>query len=156
MTGWRIELLEKHDRTSFISGSDALDRYFKEQVTQDVRRKLCFCFVLVSEAGEIGGYYTLSAVSVAFDKLPPERTKKLPRYPIVPAALLGRLAIAQAHRGKRLGGALMADAMMRASRSEVRCHLMLVDAKDDTAAAFYEHLGFSRLLGEPLKLIRPL
>jgi GNAT superfamily N-acetyltransferase len=156
MTPWRIEPLADHDRRGFESGSAELDRYFAERVGQDIRRRLAHCFVLVDEAGAVTGYYTLSVVSVAMDKLAPERAKKLPRYPTIPAALLGRLAVAKAHQGKRLGGALVADALLRAGQAEVMCYAMLVEAKDETAARFFEHLGFERLGGSPLRLVRPL
>lgn len=156
MTGWRIELLADHDRKRFLSGSEPLDRYFRERVKQDAKRRIAHCFVLVGEDDEVAGFYTLSATSIAFDKLSAERAKKLPRYPTVPAVLLGRLAIAKAHQGKRLGGALVADAILRAIKSDIASHLMIVDAKDEDAAKFYEHLGFERLGGDPGRLIRAL
>lgn len=154
---WRIEPLADHDRKDFDSGSEALDRYFAERATQDIRRRLAHCFVLIDEAiGAVAGYYTLSAASVAMDLLAPERAKKLPRYPTIPAVLLGRLAVARKHQGKRLGGVLVADALQRVARAEVMCHLMLVDAINADAARFYEHLGFERLSSAPLKLVRQL
>jgi ribosomal protein S18 acetylase RimI-like enzyme len=156
MTAWRVEPLANHDRKRFSSGSEPLDRYFREQVKQDAKRRIAYCFVLVGDDDEVAGYYTLSATSIAFDKLSAERTKKLPRYPTVPAVLLGRLAIAKAHHRKRLGGALVADAIMRAIKSDIASHLMIVDAKDETAAEFYEHLGFERLSSQPGRLIRAL
>ena len=51
-------------------------------------------FVLVLPDGAIGGYYTLSATSVKLTEFPADITRKLPRYPLVPATLLGRLAVA--------------------------------------------------------------
>ena len=94
---FRIEPLnDEHDRTGFMSGSAALDRYFQTQASQDVRRRIATCFVAVSyDSGQIAGYYTLSATSVALDTLSPQLTKKLPRYPVVPAALIGRLTVAR-------------------------------------------------------------
>lgn len=65
------------------------------------------------------------------------------------------LAIIEALRNihKRLGGALVVDALMRSNRSEIVGHLMVVDAKDETAASFYEHLGFERLPDDRRRLI---
>ena len=85
-----------------------------------------------------------------------DHAKRLPRYPVIPAVLLGRLAIAKSHQGKRLGGALVADALLRAARSEVMAYAMVVDAKDEAAVRFYEHLGFTRLDDDPRRLIRAL
>lgn len=156
MSGYRIEKLAKHDRKRFECGSAPLERYFREQVTQDVKRRLAFCFVAVAEDGTLAGFYTLAATSIALDRLSADRAKHLPRYPVVPAILLGRLAVATAHQGKRLGGALVADALLRATHSEIVGHLMVVDAKDDHAAAFYEHLGFERLPDDQRRLVRRL
>ena len=156
MSTYRIELLGAHDRSAFVSGSDALDRYIREQAKQDMRRRIASCFVAIDNDGIIAGYYTIAATSLILDKLSAERAKRLPRYPSIPAVLLGRLAIAQAHQGKRLGGALVADALLRATRAEVMAYAMVVDAKDAQAVTFYEHLGFERLGDDPRKLIRSL
>jgi GNAT superfamily N-acetyltransferase len=113
MSVYRIELLVAQDRSAFVSGSDALDRYLRERAKQDMRRRVASCFVAVDNDSVIVGYYTIAAISLILDKLSPERIKRLPRYPSIPAVLLGRLAIAQAYQGKRLGGALVADALLR-------------------------------------------
>lgn len=57
---------------------------------------------------------------------------------------------------KGLGGALLADALHRAFVSDIAAYAMLVDAKDDEAAAFYKHHGFIPLLNSPLSLFLPL
>ncbi len=121
-----------------------------------MRRRVATCFVAVDIEGGIAGYYTIAASSLVLDALPPEQAKRLPRYPTVPAVLLGRLAVAQSHQGKRLGGALVADALIRATRAEVMAYAMVVDAKDAVAARFYEHLGFTRLGDDQRRLIRAL
>jgi GNAT superfamily N-acetyltransferase len=154
--GYRIERLADHDRRTFDSGSESLDHYFREAAGQDIRRRVAFCFVAVGPDGDVAGFYTLSAASVLLDQLPAERSKRLPRYPLVPAILLGRLAVARSHQGKRLGSALVADALMRARSGDVAAHLMVVDAKDETAARFYEHLEFARLPDNTRRLIRAL
>lgn len=156
MSQYRIELLAKQDRASFSSGSAELDRYVRERASQDMRRRVSSCFVAVTDDGSVAGFYTIAATSLVFDRLSPERAKRLPRYPSVPAVLLGRLAVALDHQGKRLGGALVADALLRASRAEVMAYAMVVDAKDDQAARFYAHFGFAALADERLRLIRAL
>jgi len=155
-SGYRIEPLADHDRAFFDSGSETLDRYFRERAGQDVRRRLASCFVAVDEKAEVAGFYTLAASAVSLETIAPQRAKKLPRYPQIPAVLLGRLAVAGKHQGRRLGAALVADALIRAASSEIAAHLVVVDAKDERAARFYEHLEFERLDGESLRLIRAL
>ena len=155
---FRIEALSTdHDRTQFVSGSEALDRYFETQVSQDMKRRIATCFVAVGEDfGKVAGYYTLTAPSVALSALSPEIVKKLPRYPVVPAVLLGRMAVSHSYQGQGLGGILLADALKRTSRAEFGVFAMVVDAKDEAAKRFYEHHGFMRLPDEALRLYLPI
>lgn len=147
----------EHDRRGFQCGVEALDRYFREHVGQDVRRRISACFVARELAsGRIAGYYTLAAASVALAELPAELAKRLPRYPAVPVARLGRLAVAIEFQGRRLGGALLWDAIERAARSEVSVYAIVVDAKDDQAEQFYRHHGFVPLGNQARALVLPL
>ena len=102
----------------FSCGIEALDRYFKQQAGQESRRHAASCFVGVHATdGAIGGYYTLSATSVLLEDLQDHLRRKLPRYPDVPAALLGRLAVDDVrHRGQGLGKLLLYDAMQHTVR----------------------------------------
>lgn len=146
-----------HDRAGFSSGVAALDRYFREQVTQDVRRRATSCYVAIELAGgKVAGYYTLAASGIPLSDLPGSLIKKLPRYPSVPVARLGRLAVDGAYRGRKLGSALLWDAGMRALRSEIAVYALVVDAKDESAAAFYRHHGFVALGTLSRQLVLPL
>lgn len=155
---FRIEPLSaEHDRSQFESGSAQLDRYFREQASQDVKRRVASCFVAASIRNEeVAGYYTLAAASVALTALAPEIARKLPRYPVVPAALPGRLAVARRYQGKGLGGTLLANALLRTARSELGVFAMLVDAKDEAAQRFYEHYGFTLLPETGRRLCLPI
>jgi len=159
MTGsFIVEALgPSHDRTAFTCGVDALDRCFREQAGQDVRRRATACFVAREMAtNRIAGFYTLAAGGVLLAKLPARLAKRLPRYPAVPVARLGRLAIARAWQGRKLGGALLWDAVERARRSEVAVYALVVDAKDEQAESFYLRHGFVRFGETPGALILPL
>lgn len=145
-----------HDRSGFNCGTPPLDRYFREQVTQDIRRRVAACFVALTDTQRIAGYYTLASACVPLVDLPPDTAKRLPRYPAVPAIRMGRLAVDQDFKGQGLGAALLADALARAARSEVAAFALLVDAKGDEAAAFYRHHGFISLPESPLTLFLPL
>lgn len=153
-----IEVLgPEHDRTGFSSGVEILDRYFREQVTQDVRRRATACYVAVDVATtKVAGYYTLAAAGVALADLPAQLAKRLPRYPLVPVARLGRLAVDLAYRGRQVGGSLLWDGVMRALRSEIAVYALVVDAKDDQAVSFYRHFGFASLSSSPRRLVLPL
>ena len=161
---FRLEVLGPgHDRTGFSCGIAALDAYFQHQATQDVRRRAGACYVAL-EAGtpttgstrKVAGYYTLAAGGVPLTDLPVALAKRLPRYPSVPVARVGRLAVDQAFQGRKLGAALLADAVLRSARSEVAIFALVVDAKDATAERFYRHHGFERYGEAPRQFILPL
>jgi ribosomal protein S18 acetylase RimI-like enzyme len=145
-----------HDRAAFNSDSEPLNRYLREQATQDIRRRVAACFVALAEGQRIAGYYTLASASLLLTDLPTGIGKKLPRYPTLPTVRMGRLAVDQAFKAQGLGGALLADALNRAARSEIAAFALIVDAKDETAAAFYRHHGFIALPDSPLTLFLPL
>ena len=155
---FRIEALgPAYDRTAFRCGVEVLDRYFAAQVTQDIRRRVSACFVAVEQVtGVVAGYYTIAASSIPLPDLAPETAKKLPRYPLVPAVRVGRLAVAEGHRGKGLGAGLLVDAISRALRAEIAAYAIVVDAKDEGAVAFYKHHGFIAFAGAPMTLYLPL
>lgn len=144
-----------HTREAFDSGVDALDRYLRQQATQDQRRRVSSCFVALD--GEcIAGYYTLASASVALGDLPQLVARRLPRYPTVPAVRMGRLAVDLAYRGRGLGAALLADALERVLRADIAAWALLVDAKDDAAVAFYQHHGFMAFADIPRTLFLPV
>lgn len=153
----RVEALTAHhSRSGFACGVEPLDRYFRHQAGQDARKNIAAPFVLVLPGGEIAGYYTLSATSVRLGELPDSLARKLPRYPLLPATLLGRLAIDKRQHGKGLGRFLLADALYRAVRSEIASFAVIVDAKDEDARRFYERESFLPFSDQPMKLFRPL
>jgi ribosomal protein S18 acetylase RimI-like enzyme len=114
------------------------------------------CFVALTGGQRVAGYYTLSSASLVLADLPDGASKKLPRYPTVPAVRMGRLAVDQDFHGQGLGSALLADALNRAARSEIAAYALIVDAKDESAAAFYRHHGFIALPNSPSILFLPL
>jgi len=145
-----------HDRASFNSGEPSLDRYLRIQATQDAKRGYSACFVAATREGRVAGYYTLSAYAVLVNDLPESSRKRLPAYPIVPAFLLGRLAVDQGSQGQGLGSALLADALARATRAEIPAHALVVDALNEKAAQFYVHFGFLGFASAPTRYFLPL
>jgi ribosomal protein S18 acetylase RimI-like enzyme len=155
---FRIEALASaHDRAGFTSGSGPLDRYLREQASQDVRRRTSACYVAVdaSSAG-VAGYYTLAAGSVPLADIPAAMAKKLPRYPVVPVARVGRLAVGLNFQKQQLGAALLWDAGLRSMASGIGVFALLVDAKDEAAVAFYRHHGFVAFGNQPRTLVLPI
>ncbi|HZO51104.1 MAG TPA: GNAT family N-acetyltransferase [Bryobacteraceae bacterium] len=149
-----IEPLGGHDRAALSCGIPELDRYLHSQASQDARRKVAVPFVMVGPAHEVIGYYTLSAYTVRLPELPPDKSKNLPRYPLLPATLLGRLAISNSHRGRKLGSLLLMDALDRSwkSSAEIASIGVVAEAINAEAREFYLHHQFIPLIGNPHKL----
>lgn len=143
---WRIEPLGKHDRAAFSCGNDILDRYLREMAGQDARRFVAAPFVAVDPTAPeaVLGYYTLSSFAIDPVDFPRELVRRLPGYAVVPATLLGRLAVDQSRRGQGLGEFLLMDALRRAhvQSAEIASHAVIVDAIDDAASRFYQHFEF--------------
>jgi GNAT superfamily N-acetyltransferase len=157
---FRLEPLGKlHDREAFRCGVDSLDAYLKTQASQDMRRKANAVFVLVEKEapGRIAGYFTLCAYGVSPGTIPEEAKKHLPRYPLVSATLLGRLAVSLDFQGRGIGSMLLACALRKAyeNAAVVGSCIVVVDAIDERAAAFYRAHGFIAL-PESMRLILPM
>lgn len=145
-----------HDRAGFSCGKIGLHRYFQTQATQDVRRRITKCFVGVEVAtGTVVAYYTLAAAGIAILDLPADITRKLPRYPTIPAIRIGRLAVDTRFHGRKLGGVLLSDALGRVLASPIAAYALLVDAEDAAATGFYRHYGFQPLADQPRTLFLP-
>lgn len=148
-----VPLDDQHDRTDFASGVEPLDRYFRTQAGQDARKRVASCFVLIDDDPLAPvGFYTLAATSLALGDLPQTLAKRLPRYPVVPATLMGRLAIEARHRRRGLGQLMLMDAFSRSLRSEIATFAFVVDAKDDDAASFYASQGFLPLTADGCRM----
>ena len=158
---YRVERLgPHHDRAAFACGEETLDAYLRQRARQDDDRNVAKPFVLYNTQDDrVAGYYTLSAAAVHLDDLPPEMRRTLPRYPLVPVILLGRLAIDRDYKDQHLGEALLFDALRRAfavGTREIAAMAVIVDALHDRARAFYERYDFQRLPDNELRLFLPM
>lgn len=160
LTGIAVEALGRHhDRKTFYCGSEALERYLKQQARQDADKRVAAPFVAIRPPDtRVLGYYTLSASVLTLYELPYELARRLPRYPQLPVTLLGRLAVDNTTRGQGLGEHLLLDALHRslAHADQIAALAVVVDAKDEAAAAFYRHYGFVTLQAQPSRLFLPM
>ena len=159
MTIYRIRSLDGSvDVAAFSCGSAPLDLYIRRYASQDVRRNVARAFIATPETDSrrLAGFFTLSAGSVGCTELPESPARKLPRYP-VPVALIGRLAVDSAFQQQGLGSILLADACHKVAQASAVLAVagIVVDAKDETAAAFYTHFGFVPLPGQPNRILLP-
>ncbi len=147
-----------HNRADFSCGVEALDNYLKRQAGQDVKRRVAAAFVLSPDGRIIAGYYTLSQFLVELDAIPRLIAKRLPRYPMVPATLIGRLAVSIEFRGQGLGEMLLMDALYRSLTlsEQIASAAVIVDAKNDQARRFYLKYGFVELPGVSGRLFLPM
>lgn len=149
---------KNHDRTAFDCGEDGLNTYLKRYARQNHESGGAKCFVASPREApaRILGFYTLSPASIKFSRAPAVVTRGLGRYEI-PVYRLGRLAVDSSAQGRGLGGRLLlraAERCMTVAR-EVGGVALLIDAKDDPTAQWYEGYGALRLLDAPLSLVLP-
>jgi predicted GNAT family N-acyltransferase len=149
---------QKHDRAAFSCGVEMLDNYLQKQASQDAKKHAAAPFVLTPAGRTVAGYYTLSQYTIDLGVVPEEVAKKLPKYPLVSATLLGRLVISVDFRGQGLGEALLMDALKRSLKlsEQVASTGVVVDAKDETARAFYRKYGFIELPKIDQRLFLPM
>jgi len=157
VTRFFSEALGKHDRSAFTSGKERIDSYFRQTVTQDIKRNYAACYVLIERAsGKLAGFYTLSSHGIPLMELSPDWARKLPRYPSVPAVLIGWLGRDLAFRGQAVGSMLLYDAIARLAASPVAAHAICADAIDASAAAFYQAHQFQPFLSRPHTFYLPM
>ncbi|MGI9130008.1 MAG: GNAT family N-acetyltransferase [Roseomonas sp.] len=157
---WREQPLSRsHDRKSFDCGEPALNEFLARYARQSHENGGAKTFVVVDPAApqKILGFYSLSFGALAYTRTPALLTRGLGRYE-VPVFRLGRLAVAREWQGQGMGGALLIAAGRRciAVAQEVCGVALLVDAKSDRAAQWYEGFGALRLEDAPLLLVLPL
>lgn len=149
-------LVKHHNRKAFDCGQADLNAFVRQYAMQQQKQGYNQGYAALS-GGAFVGFYCLSAGSLSFTDLPERFRRGLPRYP-VPCVCIGRFAVAADWQGRGLGRKLLAHALRRVLEAAgiVGVSLVLVDAKDEAAAGFYELLGFVRLDDKPLTLFLPV
>ena len=150
---------KQHDRAAFDCGDADLNLYLQRFARQNHESggAKCFAATPVDTPARVLGFYTLSPASLEYARTPALAKKGLARYD-VPVFRLGRLAVDQSMQGRGLGGALLLRAADRCIRvaHDVGGVALLIDAKNDRAASWYESYGALRLDDAPLSLVLPL
>jgi len=153
---YNIEPLGDHDRAAFSCGDASLDRYIREQASQDVKRGLASVFVIAAkhDPKQILAYYTLSSRGLKLDQLPEEIAKKAGQYGHVGVTLLGRMAVAEKYKGTGLGALTLMNALHKSllAATDVASLAVFVEAIDRDAANFYRKYGFIELPEDKLLL----
>jgi predicted GNAT family N-acyltransferase len=154
-----IVLLDKtHDRIDFHCEDESLTEYIKKQVSQDIKKGLVKCFVVIDEQRKVIGYYTLSSESLGRDSIPEKYMKKIPVNYNAPVILLGRLARHSSRKASGLGEYLLIDALVRSydlSELSIGAMAVVVDPINENAINFYSKYGFI-LLSSSGKMFLPM
>lgn len=159
--GLTIELLDsrKHNRSTFYCGKESLDNYIRKQASQEFKKRVAMVFVLVDSPNtDVIAYYTLSSYTIALTELSDPFAKNLPRYPLLPATLLGRLAVDRTQQGKGIGELILIDALKKAleATSQVASLAVIAEALDGEAVKFYQKYGFQLFKQNSMKLYLPM
>jgi predicted GNAT family N-acyltransferase len=157
----KIELLDgrRHIRSDFCCEKDSLDNYIRKQASQDLKRRVSTVFVLIDDPKfNVLAYYTLSSYTIDITELDEAFAKHLPRYPQLPATLLGRLAVDKRQKGKRFGELMLVDALKKAlnASAQVASLAVIAEALDEVALNFYIKYGFGQFRQHPMKLYLPM
>ncbi|MDV3001988.1 MAG: hypothetical protein N5P05_003594 [Chroococcopsis gigantea SAG 12.99] len=157
----KIEILnnQKHVRANFACGKDSLNNYIQTQASQDFKKHIATVHVLMDEPDmEILAYYTLSAYTVSLENLSQDFVKNLPRYPLLPATLLGRLAVDTKYKGRRYGELMLTDALKKSLEvsTTISSLAVIVQALDEEAVSFYKKYNFQQFKNNPFHLYLPM
>lgn len=146
-------LCRRHDRQGFSCGDEALDQYFRERASVDVKYHDASCYVLTKDAisAEVIGFFTLTQTSSDRALFP----SLFGGYGMVPLTLLGRLGVSVVWQGQGIGSLLLAKAVeMAGALAEVAASRgLVVQAKDERVQQFYLKAGFKLMNAEERKLV---
>lgn len=157
----KIELLDsrKHVRSDFSCGKDSLNNYIIKQASQDLKKQITTVFILIDEPEfNVLAYYTLSSYTVDITVLSQDFAKRLPRYPLLPATLLGRLAVDSKYKGKRYGELMLMNALKKSldASTTIGSLAVIVKALDEEAVNFYRKYNFQQFKQNPMQLYLPM
>jgi ribosomal protein S18 acetylase RimI-like enzyme len=150
-----LERLDAHlDVSTFDSGNEVLDTWLRRHAFAAQRIDSARTFV-ATRSGRVVGYFSLTMGSVLRAEAPAKLIRGMPAYP-GGMVLLARLAVDRSQQGRGFGATLLAEALRKAvAAGEVAAaRLIVVDAVDANAAAFYQRYGFVRTPEYPLRFYR--
>ncbi|WP_274005915.1 GNAT family N-acetyltransferase [Vibrio parahaemolyticus] len=155
---WHEEAIGKHhDRGAFDCGNEVLNQFLYRHARQSHEKGGAKTYLAISERDDtILGYYCLSPASIAYERAPEVIKRGLARHD-VPVFRLGRLAVDSSVQGLGLGGQLLLAAGRRSLLVAAQAGgvALLIDAKNEHVAQWYESYGAVPLLDAPLSLLLP-
>ena len=151
-----VLLAADHELSGFDCGIDELNRWLTDHALASQTADLARTYLALTDTA-VAGYFSLTTGSVRRESAPRRYARGMPRHPI-PTILIARLAVDRRHQGRHLGGRLLAEALRLAvaAGDNAAARLVVVDAIDDQAAAFYHHYGFIDVPENPRRLFRKI
>ena len=149
---YRVEPLCDHELTTFDSGNPELDGWLRRHAVtatgQGTRP-----YVLVDDGGSVGGYLAVAPHLLVREDAPPRMARSAPE--LIAAIRLAKLALHSSIQGRGIGAEVLIDALdtiITAARP-AGGRIVVVDAINEHARAFYEHHDFQPLPGQPQRLV---
>jgi GNAT superfamily N-acetyltransferase len=143
----RVEPLDrgKHNRAAFCCGVGRLDNFLKNTAARQADEDITRVYVAFDPPdNQVLGYYSLSAHVIDIESLPEADSKRMPRYPAIPAIYLSMIAVDATVQNRGLGTYLLADAfkICVGVADRVGSYFIVLDALNDDAARMYRRHGF--------------
>lgn len=151
-----VPLRADQDVSGFDCGNIELDRWLAAHAQASQKADLARTY-LVMDTDAVAAYVSLTTGSIRPEAAPKRYARGMPRYPI-PTILIARLAVDRRYQRQGLGARLLAEALRLAvaASDTAAARLVVVDAIDDQAAAFYRRWGFIDVPQNPHLLFRKI
>jgi GNAT superfamily N-acetyltransferase len=159
VSAWHEEAItRKHDRGRFDCGDSELNEFLVRYARQSHDQGGAKTFLAIDDKTKaILGFYSLAPASIAYHRALGVIQRGRARHE-VPGFRLARIAVHHAQQGQGLGGQLLLAAGRRClmAASVVGGTILIIDAKNDKAAAWYIRYGAIPLLDGSLTLVLAL
>ena len=150
-----VALDESHDLEPFESGNGELDTWLRTHA-RNATGQGTRTYVVMDDRDAVVGYFAIAPHVLDRGDAPKRLGRGAPRQ--IPAILLAKLALSEHLHGRGLGAELLLHALntiLDAART-AGGKLVVVDAIDDDATAFYGHHDFEPLPDRPDRLVMKL
>lgn len=133
---------KRHDRSAFDPGAPELDDWLRRYAAQNRRRNTAATWVVADAEDTVLGYVSLSMTGIDRSSAPVALGKQAPD--LVPALLIGRLAVDRSVAGLGVGTALVAHVLATAIDLNERaaCRAVVVTALGAAARSWWVRFGF--------------
>lgn len=157
---WHEESINKnHDRQGFDCLDVALNDFLRlyARKSHDAGGAKTFLAIDDKDSKRVLGFYSVSPASIEYKRTPEIIRRGLARHDI-PCFRLARLAVSKEVQGLGLGGQLLMAAGRRCllAAAEVGGVAIVIDAKNEGVARWYESYGAISLQDAPLTLLLSL